>query len=965
MGTFRRTSAEWPAGWQPSSDLLNGNPSGLLRADNLMLDDEGVIRLRFGSTPNFTAPGGEQNVDRLYTAVLNSSPTSLSVKHIVGVDNAIYINGARRDQGVNGSGDIAITSAFGQMFWTRGTTHKKNDGSEQGGDNGAGNRNWGIAKPTSAPSFESSDPDGATFATCDSDESPGFEVNVQAGDDGTGEFVEGHDGTEDGAFQLTADAKSGRGTATLFYGQGGARDFTVYDDGDKGIDEDLIEGYVKVSNPENLGSLTIIFGVNPDAEFQSVAFQDDYYWYTFDQDQIVKTKPPELVSTEDTNVSPDEVETLRTYKMNRNDQEGGSGQVGPTFTIRKDADWARFSVPRKSFFRSGGNSGRGWDTVIGIRFIATSLQPEFTFGQIGIDRITISGGANHPFTGTFTARYQWVKNFGNYVALSPASDASDPITTKANGLFVRIPNAAIAARDSQVNEVWVYLFGGALNGYYRFAAEEFTQGALRIDVNIREVQAVIANIVLDLNLSVPPDDIISLAGPHYGRFLALTPYGIHISQPNNPDTFSVNEVIKIGDGGEIPYWMVLSDGRILVGTSLTIWEVSGTLTRSPDGTIDARKTQINVPGPADKTVAVDGSVIGYIAADGPRLLVGYQSKLIVGGLDLLLRGETRYDVAPMNLGLAPGRTRMAIKDRFLFMVAPEFPYNDGSPVVYRYDMSENRWMRWVYPYTFRSIYKEPSNLLIAGTNDGRVVGLEGGTNDNGSPIAFELRTVAEAPGGALIKKDFHDIIVNLDSGHSNSPIQGVGIQFYKDDETTAAVNLLARGGVGNTTWQAEVTDLSGARRVAMKISGSSDTGFKFYDYSLNFRERPMARVRWDTGYTQLASMLGRELVWFRRLNVVANSPGDLSVQVYFSGVLDSTYTVEVLPNVTDVYWIPIGRECKGRQPLIVVTPVEVNSFEGQPPEPFELYKLGFQLRNTGTTSEMQWVDFKPEDSQAA
>src|ERR1041384_1161113 len=42
------TRTNWPLGWLPNNDAINGNPDGLLRADNLRIDKLGVTGLRDG-----------------------------------------------------------------------------------------------------------------------------------------------------------------------------------------------------------------------------------------------------------------------------------------------------------------------------------------------------------------------------------------------------------------------------------------------------------------------------------------------------------------------------------------------------------------------------------------------------------------------------------------------------------------------------------------------------------------------------------------------------------------------------------------------------------------------------------------------------------------------------------------------------------------------------------------------------
>ena len=44
------TKTNWPLGWTPNADAVNGDPSGLVRMDNLTLDSQGVLSLIEGMT---------------------------------------------------------------------------------------------------------------------------------------------------------------------------------------------------------------------------------------------------------------------------------------------------------------------------------------------------------------------------------------------------------------------------------------------------------------------------------------------------------------------------------------------------------------------------------------------------------------------------------------------------------------------------------------------------------------------------------------------------------------------------------------------------------------------------------------------------------------------------------------------------------------------------------------------------
>lgn len=122
----------FPRGWVPNADYINGPDDGLLRMDNLVLDELGVLALRAGSDRINSVALADTDIHTLFTVELNGSR-----KRMTGANDAVYANGTSIISSVNGSGDMSFGSYLGQIFVARGTTKKKYDGTTV--------RNWGIS----------------------------------------------------------------------------------------------------------------------------------------------------------------------------------------------------------------------------------------------------------------------------------------------------------------------------------------------------------------------------------------------------------------------------------------------------------------------------------------------------------------------------------------------------------------------------------------------------------------------------------------------------------------------------------------------------------------------------------------------------------------------------------------------------------------------------------------------------
>lgn len=235
-------------GWMPDADAINAPPNALLRADNLTLDELGIVSLRQGATKvNAGLPLSELDIHSLFTIFRNGSRVRYA-----GAGNKVFRQ-STLDIGVTmtGSGDISFGSNLGQVFFARGTSKYKDDGTTV--------RNWGISMTGGAPSV--SGPivsDTKEYASWDATETATHTVDE---DNGAGlVYAEDHLEVPDGAFTGQPEIGSGRLVITRNFGA--PFDYTVLDGGRDASDEDVIKFWMFVSNPNVVEKTTLQIDVN-------------------------------------------------------------------------------------------------------------------------------------------------------------------------------------------------------------------------------------------------------------------------------------------------------------------------------------------------------------------------------------------------------------------------------------------------------------------------------------------------------------------------------------------------------------------------------------------------------------------------------------------------------------------------------------------------------------------------------
>lgn len=955
----------YPLGWDPSQDEYNGDPRALLRADNITLDDKGVLALRSGSSRVWAAGGSELDVHSLFACLIDYTRY-----RVAGIDNSVYVNGARRQESMAGTGQIFFGTDKKQIFWARGETRRKYDGATV--------REWGIERPSGVATLSALDPREKSIMEFGS----GISAATYAADEGSIVVGIAHDGTSNGSQVLTPNGTTLRSSATF---QTPGLDLSRFG-ATPGANTDLFEIYIWVQDPKATTRIALMLDLSGSGT-PAEQFKDDYFKVLIEPDEPTDIAPsvdellaarpiapvssvnPVPYSAAEGGTQRSNAERLRA-SLSQPQNANGSTVGAPTSQLAVDkptssaVGWRKISIPRSKWERVGTTPGAGWATVSALRIVVLGN------GSVGFDEFYLRGGEDRALTGKFYCKCVYVYNSGIYTEKSGPSDESAAIDLKTNGLVVTIPAAVVAEMDSQVNEIWVYLWGGGLDRYYRFAiATNVVSGSsITIPISISALDAAEQNIVIEDNNARPPEDILGICGPFKNRMFVITSRFLYISRINNPGSFALNQIYAIGNEGEQGVWIVATDDAVYLGSTRTVYRISGSMAEFPDGSVD-----INIKGlgadPATTTCyAADGNALMYLAPESLMTLNGGGSAALRGSIDHLQRGKTRYGVPGWNLGYSPGLAAAALLNRYLYVLAPEVA--NYSTAVYRMDVDSGRWERYTYfswdaTRGFRSLYREPNGLLLAGDNKGQVWQLEDSSvGDDSRTIPFLIWTLHDHGGLPENEKHGFDLHTRCLLDGAGTGRQPPASAYYTPHTSTCLVTPWLNS-AERTDLAVSVTDVTAAKRtiavdsefrtIQLRITGSA-WEFRWYGWGIPFRPRPTARVYWDSGYFDA----GSRLTWIRQIRFQARG-GDASVlvTVWFDGVAKASTTVALTENVETLYHVPVGRAWHGRTARIEIR--SVTSPSGASGE-FELYWVDVLMHQTGTGSGKDRIRFSAAEA---
>lgn len=788
MGTT--SESQWSRGWIPSeSDKGNfgEGPRGLLRMDNLNIDEKGILRLAKSSTPESDSAFSTSN--SIYGAYI----TSKKYRYV-------YTNGGALLRNYNVAG-LNTQSDFGLTIFTGATTTRCQflnalgqvliaAGSKKYKDNGTTQQILGIAAGAApvltinaAVTVAVDNKDGsAHYSNWSSIESSAI--------DGTSTYL-----------SFTTNTTTDRSAVKTVFAA--TLDTTNLGGTGKDSPDDLLKFNVYIDDPSKVLWVQIEFC--GEAVTGSAVLPDVLNYYLHFWDAQATDGP---------------------YKW---------------FAASPGA-WTPVEVRRDDFQRFGVDSTKTWANIKSIRFIVGCVGTvNFRFNDM-----YFQGGDTGPLDGEFKYVGVEVMDTGDYVEFGIASAIA---TATAHHASIHV-NRSGTAVGSNANGIWYFrqseLTGDYLAVHREYGAVGFTPAAF--DDALSDDDA-IASAAADAQFTIEPyrtalgTDVLGMIW-FRDRVIYLTGDGFVPSFKLDPGSYDSRFVYEVvGSVSEKCLFIVKLDvGTFIVATTRDFYRVTGTFANSllPNGVTiqDVNIYPLGVTDPAISSsfVEVDGSIM-YMSSTGIRSLSNSSSSLINGQLDLLFRGETRYNIPAVAVSPADASfIACASQGNRIYW---SIPTTEGTskPRVYvmTLDPSGITWRLWSEQSTLnnpRNMFREEDGTIIYTANGSGLNYLR--TLETGSTtLSYHLLTQYNYCNSPNARKDPTSLALFLDSGGSTINIIIYGLQ---EDGSIITKVYSTSPRTAQLIYFDIKEHLDPCIAFAFEIYGTSST-FKFQYYILEYQPR--------------------------------------------------------------------------------------------------------------------------------
>lgn len=911
------------AGWVPNDNAMSNRANGLLRMDNLDLDEDGAVRMAKGVQR--VSPLLAGSIRDLYSKVINDQKYRYAaLENGTGVDVVRDIGEAGTfDTTVlsgTGSNVAAFNSALGQIFIAGGDTQVKDDGTTV--------RTWGIPAPTTAPTLVAEPP---------------ITIEVIYGQYENFLLLEG-DSLETGLggptsepdhLLFTTSTDTNRARLMLIYGI----DLTNFLEDDEGTnkdnDEDIFQYSIRVSDSSLLDKVRIEFLLEEPAPDDSVQIENYYYWEV-------------------------------------------KGQTDKQFNKGLDV-WSTIKSKRSRILKAGNNSDLTWQDVKGIRVVVEGTGAlSCAFNNLRIE------GVNGRLSGNYTYYQVNVLNIPNkYFGISSVSPLSEKIFV--SGRKIRVTPSSDFEYGSfgvDFNEVHIYrkVSGDVQDDdtllFDTLDIDTWYRVAVRTDLgtfveDLSDADALDAGVRVNLYVTAPPNNITDIAGLYYNRMFVMTADKIYGTLESNPDSFDSRFVFDVsGEQSEKNLWIrKVSNSSMLVGTTNDIYEISGTMRLLPDGSIDALVRSLGISNPPiSRRAVVYEQAIVYMSNDGWRLLAGSTYERLTANTSLLYKGETRHDTLPIVIGVNDSvNYSCAIADSKLYAGVTDA----STPKMFVYDFRKKYWtLRFLGPI---SLFTEEDGTLLGGWGEAgnRYVRIldTGSLLDEGTSDQIEQQMQLLTPfidgGLAYNRKDLQTLKIKADtSNNSLGSTYSVNVQIAKDGETTFVdLGDFSFAGVQERTISLADTSVNLAKALQLKISaaGVGIAGFKLNYWSVNYEPRPEQRNHLHISPTNYG-ISGRKR--FYELPISIDTLGNnVSITPTIDGVSETAQTISTSSKLTAYYLFTtekIGREigfdlkCEGNDVFEFYELIPPRVLE-KLPDPQKFFHIPYD--NLGTPARKRFVRY--------
>lgn len=785
------TKLNWPGGYDPSQDFVNGNPATLLRADNLQQEQGGTLGL---CRDNKSIKSFNDVITNFY------SKTYSGIDYIyAGVGNCQSVQEFKLDGTQRFSGNIisgangrpCFGDAYGLVLACAGAQRNK--------FNGVTVYKLGLETPL-IPIRSKNPVSGVIESFIENAEEAEIVPSSQSG--AAWSLTEGTLSSSDShSAKFFPDATTLRAVLSCAFAPPiDVLNIAAQQSVNPGNDTFFMD--VQLDDPNAFNSVRVQLNLD--------TIGQNYYWYEW-------TVPG---STE--------------------------------FSLSKDA-WSKISASRSQFNRQGSDVTLDWRTIQSIQISVNAVSSN-AFIQIATPRFIggingqLLGSYQYIYRwvkdmGTYLAKSPFSPISETFTVINgsvfvlPAAPTDQSEFGGLQFCTVELYRRSVPSTESYFNSLTgdFALLPDILDQFYLVgtgAPNVYIQDSVG-DVETLELDTP-ANTFLDSIQNIP-EPIVDIVGVYNDRVLYLTASSLFLSERLDPDCFDIRYTLKFtGDPFDTNFWIkAINNATLMLGSNHDLYEISGTLLDLPDGTLD-----INVYAfgdaypPISLDVAKVDGLLFYVAADGVRTTSGSNSSLLSPHLSQLFQGIDCHGVPAVQI-FANGVQRyfITVGHGKLYIA---LPHTDGLRRLFVYDLIKKVWtMRSTY---VTGCYTTGTDNVIFAIGPQALLADSGNSYSNSSSQPVNLLTVYDHDGTPRNRKDTETLKLVIDTGGANLDVYlgvmkdtGTQMNFVKTINTSSLQTVFI-----------ELKDpiLSLGFRYALKLIGAALTRFKLVEYTIEYLERP-------------------------------------------------------------------------------------------------------------------------------
>jgi hypothetical protein len=242
-----------------------------------------------------------------------------------------------------------------------------------------------------------------------------------------------------------------------------------------------------------------------------------------------------------------------------------------------------------------------------------------------------------------------------------------------------------------------------------------------------------------------------------------------------------------------------------------------------------------------------------------------------------------------------------------------------------------------------SLHREYDGGLLAGTYEGDGLAVESGALDSEQDIYVEILTPYTDGDNPFARKEAADLQIH---GMTGGSVGTINIYTDAEQSPNQPTKTLTYSMIRDGIYRLNVCDIDPFLKLQVEIYGSMGA-LSFHGIGLSFTMRPRHAMVLDLG--RIIPPEGKDVAWINQVEIEACSSYDIYLDVYKNGLLHSTETITVNPDVRDVYTVILPRETKGRRLALRLrsTHADGEGFLG-----FETYMVRVRHAATGNYTEL-------------